>query len=1529
MHNRIKALIVAAMVITNAVSPTLRVLANEIEVEKVSEEIVTDVIEEEKTEEDLTSDIDESEGFIKGEETDKKENIEESIIKNETNVLKESSNSVTKGIKKIEVKANQGSFDWGYGTSNEVAIYVEFDNIIDKKVLEIELEEGMAFDKYPVIGSPSNEIEYVGTKEDKAIITNVIEKPNKDTITNQYSGKLSYEINSSTKVANIVIKVSVDRYKYYGTKEIQDAIKVTVKENDIEQGSTSVNVQAVNNKLGKKNNSLNTSITGRTIQAQRGNKGTTYGYFRNTTSKVETDNNGIMSFTYIKNAILTMYYPEHTSFVGVNNLPSSAIVENNELENKVIITMPNPTITNFNVSLTYKVDDNAPYEIIESKNKNTMEVEYYDGTKETLIADKSDSVQVVDPNTLSSIIEMNVLDGYYHDYNGNSLSIGGYIYLDKSTLIDYTDQVFEYNFLNWNTRKVLLPYDMTDIIDIKYTLIGDNKEYSININQLAPFGGDNRLIDADKLGLSKNQYFEKVTFEVKSISKDFAYTDKGRHNKYAISFGELPNGVNKGSTTVKIYSKEDSTVKREISREITRVDNPEKIAITSWGASVTEKSGDSTTDKSYKAKTIFDANKGFTREKDLSHYLENPEVIIRMPKGFNLSKTSIKLVQNKVEKSFTITEHISTVDGATIYTLNTSDVKIGGFDPITLEVNPGLSIEFDFDVDSNIGGEFNINEIIFIGKKGSNIDRYYGSADIVITNDNLGLIPGENRSLGRSESVTFDIIKTSDLIITTHVRDNGSDIDKNPYDKDDENTAIQITKDSLIDFVVRIENNTLKARKEFEVYIPIPKQGLNMGQEVQSEEFTWDMELNGVVKLLAKDKDGNAIDANDLFEISYGLTEGGNTLYSSYYSPDKDVIKIIAKNDIEPGVIGEVKFTFKAVNDIKQEYVGSLNVFNTIYTKKYDSGSRVVLKGNSVGFKLSTGQVKGIAFSDNDRDGLCNIPIDTPLKDIEVQLWNKTTNSLVSTAVTDENGEYKFEGLSKGDYEVKVINNDGTLNPNTDGAKRFTKLTTISGDSYKNDSDILSTDNINGSISINIPTKSQIKDINNYVNIGFVEPVSISVQTNGNGTVSGENSGDYKVWPSAEIQAPTIITPDKGYKFVNYTIGDTEEVFNFPSEVNSDITIKANFEKIIYKVTLNSNEGTNGTVLEKEIAFNEFIKKELDLLTDEELPSRDEYKLIGWSKTKDKLDLITDTDRMGASPITLYAIWDKAPEIIGATDIDIKVGSNFDRLLGVEVKDNEDGIIASNSIVISGELKIDKPGKYILIYTVNDAAGNVTSVKRVVTVYGEPTITGANDTEIKLGSTFNPLDGVEAKDTEGNDLKITVVGDIDENKLGEQKITYTVEDKAGNIKTVERVVTVYGEPTITGANDTEIKLGSTFDPLDGVSAKDTEGEELNISVSGDIVDVNKPGKYTVIYTVTDKVGNVTIINRIVTIEAIESTVIPDNSINKEEVKEEEKTDINLPINSNRPNTGDKGILSYLLLALSSIIGLTKIKKEKK
>lgn len=1669
MHNRVKALIVAAVFATNSVSPTLNALANEIDRDTVNDEIVNTVnleeenkgseeeeegssVPEEETEDDLvpesgleteneepkekTENDSVSEGNLKTENETISEETEVSSNLEQENVTEENYDISTAAVNKLEIKPNTGQFDWGYDTSNEVAVFVEFDNRNSTKTIEIELAEGMAFDRYPVVGTPIHSVEYGGTEADLAVIEKVLERPSKDKITGKYTGKLVYELKKGVQVGNIVIKVSVDRYKYYGPKEISDAIKVTVKEDNVESGLAVRNVEAVNNKkLGEKNNSLNYSGTERTAKLQPGGIGKTYSYFRNTTSGAQDDDNGIRSFTYIKNAELTMYYPEDTTFVEVNNAPSDAVCEHFPLENKVVIKMPSATINNSNISLSYKVNENAQFGTKEAPKQNTMKVEFYDGTTKELTTSIIDSVEVVDPKLEQAYIEMSVDTGHYYDYAGKSLSIGGYIYLKNKTIVDYKNQIFEYKFSNWNTRKVLLPYGMTGITNIKYKLFGDSKEYDVDDSKIAIFQNEKRLIDADALGVPEGEFFEEVIFEVENIPAGFEYSKKGRHNEFAISFGELKPGAIDGSTTISIYPKGNPSVAKPIVNQIRRESKPENIAVSSGNTSLKNEFGtdvlSSTTQKVLRAKTTFDANKGFTRKYNLSNYLEDPEIIIRMPEGFYLSKGTIKLTQEGVKKDCTIIEHTSRVDGATIYTLQTKDVKIGGFDPETLKINPGIDVEFEFNTDSTVSGNYDLNEMIFIGKKGSHIDEIYANSGILVPIDNFDLIQGDTlngtpRALGRTKSKSFDIIKTSDLVVTTHIRENGSDIDKQPYNKDDESTAIQVSKGTLIDYILRIENNNTKAAKDFEVYIPIPKKGVYMGPEVQIGQFNWDMELEGNPKLTASDDAGNPIDTTKLFEITYGSSKLGLNSFNDIYTDDKDVIKVRAKEDIESGTIGEIKFTFKAASNVSQVEIGSLNVFNAYYRRKYDGGSIVMVEGNYVGLRLAIGQIKGIAFLDKDNDGLYKQGIDEPLSGVEVQLWDKNTNNTLDTTTTNNLGEYKFEGLDNGEYEVRINNKGGSLDITDKDARRFTKQTALSGESYKNDSDVVSTNNIDGVISVSIPTTSHLYDVNDYMNIGFIEPVTVEVKDDGNGTVSGKNSGIYKAWPFTDIEEPEKVVANTGYTFVNYTNEDTGKVFTFPSQIDSNITIKANFEKKLFKVTLNANGGNPGSTVEKTILFDGLIKESLDLLTDDEKPTRDGYSFVGWAKKQDGTEKITDTDRMEAADLTLYAVWDEAPVINIAGDLIIKEGEKIDYLKGVTVEDEEDKDLINNIIIGGQDVDNDTAGKYEVTYTVKDSAGNEVTVERVVIVDGAPVINIKGDLIIRKGSQFNLLDGVTVEDKEDINLTIEVSGDtVDVNTLGEYTVTYTVKDSAGNVTTLNRIVKVVTndspiiigggditlkpseienfdpiadleinddhdtleditidvvitdvesgqivdkiskpatgrekrfnllisvtdtdgntitlnrvvrvtnyEPVIEGLNDIVIKEGETVDLMAGVTVTDMEDGDITDKVIIPTVDLSKlpVGEHDIEYTVVDIDGNLITIKRKVVVEKANKSEIEIPDVEVDEVVEE---NVQRPVtegNVDNPNTGDKGVLSYLLIAMASAIGLVKNRKGKK
>ena len=254
----------------------------------------------------------------------------------------------------------------------------------------------------------------------------------------------------------------------------------------------------------------------------------------------------------------------------------------------------------------------------------------------------------------------------------------------------------------------------------------------------------------------------------------------------------------------------------------------------------------------------------------------------------------------------------------------------------------------------------------------------------------------------------------------------------------------------------------------------------------------------------------------------------------------------------------------------------------------------------------------------------------------------------------------------------------------------------------------------------------------------------------------------------------------------------------------------------------------------------------------------------------------------------------------------------------VTAEDKEDGNLTDEVKVIKNDVNTDIPGKYEVVYEVTDSQGATSTKTITVTVLSNdaPIISGTDNVSIKEGDTFDPMTGVTATDTEDGNVtdKIKVEGSVDVNKPGKYELTYTVTDSDGNTTTVKRVVTVNPKmveinnaPIIIAENKT-IKVGDTFDPMAGITAEDKEDGNLTnkIKVIKNNVNTNIPGKYEVVYEVTDSQG-------VTTTKSITITVL-----NKD-------TNINT-----LPNTGDVTTLPYiggLFLALGSLLKINRKKKK--
>ena len=111
-----------------------------------------------------------------------------------------------------------------------------------------------------------------------------------------------------------------------------------------------------------------------------------------------------------------------------------------------------------------------------------------------------------------------------------------------------------------------------------------------------------------------------------------------------------------------------------------------------------------------------------------------------------------------------------------------------------------------------------------------------------------------------------------------------------------------------------------------------------------------------------------------------------------------------------------------------------------------------------------------------------------------------------------------------------------------------------------------------------------------------------------------------------------------------------------------------------------------------------------------------------------------------------------------------------------------------------------------------------------------PYFKGLTNETINQGTTFDLLNGVHAYDANGNEVPFDVTPSaVASCQVGEQVFTYSMDGFSQ-----DRTITVLAiaDPTISGISETiEVGVSEEFDPLDGVTAVDGNGNTVAVTVN--------------------------------------------------------------------------------------------------
>ena len=193
------------------------------------------------------------------------------------------------------------------------------------------------------------------------------------------------------------------------------------------------------------------------------------------------------------------------------------------------------------------------------------------------------------------------------------------------------------------------------------------------------------------------------------------------------------------------------------------------------------------------------------------------------------------------------------------------------------------------------------------------------------------------------------------------------------------------------------------------------------------------------------------------------------------------------------------------------------------------------------------------------------------------------------------------------------------------------------------------------------------------------------------------------------------------------------------------------------------------------------------------------------------------------------------------------------------------GMDISNKIKVKNNVNTKKIGNYKVTYSIKYLLLNIKRTRIVIVKdKSAPKIKLKGEEKVLICPNSVYVDeGYEAKDTvDGNITKKVKV------KQEEDKITYTVTDKAGNkSKKVRHIIKEDKEPpklTLVGKDITAIALSYNYVDS-GYDVTDNCDKEVKVTQEGNI-DINKEGRYSISYIATDSSGNESKVTRTVVVQ---------------------------------------------------------------
>ena len=467
----------------------------------------------------------------------------------------------------------------------------------------------------------------------------------------------------------------------------------------------------------------------------------------------------------------------------------------------------------------------------------------------------------------------------------------------------------------------------------------------------------------------------------------------------------------------------------------------------------------------------------------------DPVVYIMEPEGLDLQNVEFSIVgsteplqpseQNVLTNENLPEGHAELPEGWVLHEYKFSNLVIGWWSGDWRSTQ--MQVDFDYYVSRTArSASYNMNELVLFK---SSLDMEFRRKYV---NDIYHLNTGNSIGSAISKMITVNTVSKFDVVGQIKMEGESNWYEYDPNQSNQNIAAFESDQNAQVK--ISVLNNTPNNADGVIVYVPVPKQGLDLGEVFgMTGENQFDMYAE------------NVEDVPDGWTVQYGTVTGefdgknannltlkDGTNWQNTPTNETNIIKItLDSGELEPGESAEIILNFSATGSSEQS--NRINYFKSWYQYQYGSNIKVDQDTTpNFACQLLNGDLSGVVYIDSNRNGMKDDG-EPGKSGVTVEVKN-AAGTVNREKTTGQDGSYSFGALPSDEALTVTIRNPGSPDASAGNADhyRFSEYKASSNE-------VIGTDVIAAENGRSASATVENLNNTNEINAGLIEPYTVTL----------------------------------------------------------------------------------------------------------------------------------------------------------------------------------------------------------------------------------------------------------------------------------------------------------------------------------------------------------------------------------------------------------------------------------------------------